>query len=175
MKSILLYLILIVSTLILFSCDDSSNTDNAMVIPKEFVFDNVGKGCSNFVIYEINEQFYSIHVSGSRDSLGVSTTLKTFDFPNDNLQVVVNQFDGFIGNYFCDDVLGDEGTILNSYSPVSGSSDIVITQDSIIVNEWEVIYEISVSLNDLIFEVDDTEVTIENLTFSNVRVGWFPG
>ena len=98
-----------------------------------------------------------------------------FDLPNDQLQVVVNQFDGFIGNYYCDDVVGDEGTILNSYSPISGSAEIVITQDSIFVNDWELIYEISVSLDNLIFDVNGDEVEIKNNTFSNVRVGWFPG
>jgi len=175
MKLITTTSLLLIFTLVFLSCDQSSNENNSTTTPESFVFDNDGSGCSNFLVYESNDQFYTIHISGRRDSLGISTVPMVFDLPNDQLQVVVNQFDGLIGNYYCDDVVGDEGTILNSYSPISGSAEIVITQDSIFVNDWELIYEISISLDNLIFDVNGDEVEIKNNTFSNVRVGWFPG
>ncbi len=175
MNSIKFIASLLILTLAIISCDDSSDDNNAVVIQEEFVFDSDGNGCSSFLVYETNDKFHSLHISGNRDELGISTTPKTFALPLNQLNVVVNQFDGEIGNYYCDDVIGDEGTIINTYTPNSGTAEIVITQDSISVYEWEVIYEVSVTLKDLIFVVDDTIVTIDNKIFENVRVGWFPG
>jgi hypothetical protein len=175
MNSIKLIAALSILTFALISCDDSSDDNNGVVVQEEFVFDNLGSGCSSFLVYETNEHFHSLHISGNREELGISTTPKTFALPLDQLNVAVNEFDGEIGNYYCDDVLGDEGTIINTYTPNSGTAEVVITQDSISVYEWEVIYEVSITLKDLIFVVGDNIVTIESKTYENVRVGWFPG
>lgn len=182
MYKFIICLFVLLTAFYMTSCDRNTDTDDQMDnlsgTLTSYDFTQSCFGCSSFLVYkQDNIQHASISVFGMRDQLNLSTETVTIPLPNDGLDVQVNEFDGPIGSYFCDDVLGDEAEILATHRPISGHAEITITADSIFVSDYSVHYDITVKLTDLEFVTPDSDQVevIEELLFEEVRVGWFPG
>lgn len=163
----LFYFFLIVAALLVSSCGSNSDVNGLN-------FSNEGSGCANFIVYTQEDDF-SLTIVGDTDSLGLSTDTRIFTLPSEDLDISINEFDGPIGNFYCDDVAGDEGTIVNQYLAVSGSAEISISQDTLPASSSSRLYEINILLKDVEFEIDDELKLIEEMEFNNVQVGWLPG
>ncbi len=157
-----------IATFLLSSCNDKINLS-------QLKFDKERDGCGNFRVYTIGENNTSLTIRGDRDLLGISTTKQEFALPHENLEISINEFDGPIGNFYCDDAIGDEGSVINQYFPASGIAEIQITRDSIQLDGSLVIYEITIKLKDIEFEIDKDLKFFEEIDFNNIRVGWLPG
>ena len=107
--------------------------------------------------------------------LGLSTSNQEFELPLTDLTVSINEFDGSIGNFYCDDVRGDEGEIINTYTANSGIVEIQTSRDSLTVDPLGTTYEITLRVRNLEFDIDGESQEIEKLIFEDVFVGWFPG
>lgn len=105
----------------------------------------------------------------------MSSTNQQFELPHNNLIVSFNEFDGPIGNFYCDDVIGDEGEIINSYTAIAGTVEIQIVSDNIFVDPLGTTYEITLQVRNLEFEVEGISQVIEELILEDVFVGWLPG
>lgn len=156
----------------------SCNKNTSTTVLSTYNFQDSGDGCANFIVYKHdNDANATLSVSGMRDVLNLSSEALSFNLPHDGLTIQLNQFDGPIGYYYCDDVAGDEAMIITTSSPISGTAEITITADSTYVSTYEIHYELSVFLKNLEFEVPDSDETIviEDISFEGINVGWLPG
>ncbi len=153
------------TSLIVSSCGNN----NGILDP--ISFENEASGCANFIVYTQKDN-YSLTITGQTDTLDLGTDLKTFSLPSEDLIVSINEFDRTIGNFYCDDVVGDEGEILNQHIATSGNVEISISQED---PQIGMIYQINVVLKDVEFEIDESTMLYEELEFNEVTVGWFPG
>lgn len=133
------------------------------------------QGCGDFLVFAENDEHLSFSFYTNIFELDLEDLPMTFELPKADFNITLLQFDGPIGNYHCDDVLGDEGNILSSNSPIAGAVRIFppvgeMTEEPCFNN-----YTISLLFTDLIFEIDGEEKYIEELSFEDVIVGWCPG
>lgn len=148
------------------------------VLPIEtFSFNGSADGCSNFYVYKENqEKRLHLAVHGDRDKLGVDLTEKEFSLPNEHLTVEVLLFDGEIGSYACDDVANDQAMVVGTWTAISGTVSIQITEDSISVNPWEMTYKMTVKLKEVQVEnLGNSQAVVKDTEFEEVYVGWLPG
>ncbi len=160
---------------IFYSCEPKK----CCVLPpqRSFSFEEAASGCGNFYVYkELAEEHLHLYVQADRDALNLDLTEQEFDISNEAITVEVLQFDGEIGQYACDDVANDQGTVISTWSALSGEVSIQITRDSISVNPWETTYEVNVKLKDVFFENEQNEnAKLLETNFKEVYVGWLPG
>lgn len=164
-------------TLFLSSCSDQSKVELPNGVNPR-AFNTEAQGCSSFYVFkEDHEENILIEVQGSRDELELSQTEKEFDLTHPSLRAAILKFDGPIGQYACDDVLGNEGEVISTWKAISGKALIKIEEDRIVVNSWSVHYRISVKLLEPVFENEDGDQLPFNgiIEFNNVYVGWLPG
>ena len=161
---------------LIYSCGEQRECC-ALPEMENFTFNVAASGCSNFYVYkELPEQRLHLYVQGDRDALALDLSEKEFEVSNNDLKVEILQFDGEIGQYACDDVANDQGEVISTWSAISGTVSIQITQDSISVNPWEMTYEINVKLKEVQFENEQQErAVLEQTTFEKVYVVWLPG
>jgi len=143
--------------------------------PNDVTFQNQAFGCANFIVYSQGSDNTVLCIIGDREVLGLSTSNQEFELPHNALTVSFNEFDGPIGNFYCDDVVGDEGEIINSYTANSGIVEIQISRDSLNVDPLGTTYEITLRVRNLEFDINGDIQEIEELIFEDVFVGWFPG
>ena len=90
------------------------------------------QGCSDFYVYkELSADKFHLTVNGNKALLGLDKTSQKIQFDNENLNIELIQFKDEIGNYACDDVAGDDGEILEIWTPIAGEATIQIVEDSI--------------------------------------------
>jgi len=158
---------LVMISFIIISCNSKE--------PNDVTFQNQAFGCANFIVYSQGSDNTVLCIIGDREVLGLSTSNQEFELPHNALTVSFNEFDGPIGNFYCDDVIGDEGEIINTYTANSGIVEIQISRDSITVDPLSTTYEITLRVRNLEFNIDGESQEIEELIFEDVFVGWFPG
>ena len=173
---------LFISTLSYFlftSCnnDDDNKSNNKQI--QNIEFSGPVYGCADFNIQKESDSTNSriaLRINGSPyQDLGLDSTFQSFSLPNPDLDVKILEWDGLVGEQFCNDVIVNEPPILNSLSAVSGTIQLKISDlDTSDVFDT---YKISVILENIILN-DSTEseqVTISELILEDVFVGWLPG
>lgn len=161
---------------LLASCEE---TIDCCVLPatQTFKFEAKADGCANFYVYK-EDLANNLHlfVSGDRTKLALDLTEKSFEIGTNSLQIQLLQFKADIGNYACDDVVNDQGEIIDTWKAISGQVLIQLTEDSISVQPWEMTYKMTVKLKDI--QLENAQQEIANLPeeiFEEVYVGWLPG
>lgn len=150
-------------------------------IKPDLNFTNDSYGCSSFIVYKTDKNKDDvIAVIGNRDALNLSKTEQTFDLKNvnqSNLKVEIKRFKGDASKYYCNDVASEAGDIISTWTGKSGTVKITIVQDSIAFNpQGKPEYKITIKIENVNFENgNEKEVTIDNLEFKEVYVGWLPG
>ncbi|MEM6316654.1 MAG: hypothetical protein AAF960_03235 [Bacteroidota bacterium] len=135
------------------------------------------KGCSSFYVFKENRQ-EGLHlaVKGDRDELQLSEMAQVFDLKTADLTVELLKFEGEIGQYACDDVVGDEGTVEQTWVAAEGQATLQILEDSISVQSWETTYRLQVKLKNIRLTAENKDdVRIDEVLFEDVYVGWLPG
>lgn len=157
-------------------CRDINEIAITSEVINQYTFNNAGRGCGNFIVYSFANDSISMTIRGDRDTLGLNDGSKTFILPNKDLKISLNQFDGPAGSFYCDDVSGNEGSIINSYSVVSGEATIRILKDDISQNPTNRFFTLRLELVNVIFKLEDDNTEFyERLIFNDVAVGWIPG
>lgn len=164
-------LTLVILSVLSFAC----NTDR--IVPSTD-FQTTALGCGNFTVYRISTDTTRILVvEGSRDSLEIDSTDKTFDLGSEtNLRVRLEEYDGAATTVYCDDVAGDDPTNTNTWIAYKGTARIRIIEDNISVFPWGSTYTVQVVLENMEMEDDAGNIKeITNISFNDVLVGWLPG
>jgi hypothetical protein len=139
-------------------------------------------GCGSFFVYKTNNNNYyndiGIAVSGNREKLNLSKTEQTFDLNKidvQDLKVDVQRFTPGSRGYYCDCVL--EGDLLDTWTSISGTVRIKIVEDyEGDPSAFEKNYTINVILENAVLQNDKGSIiTVKQLEFKNVNVGWVPG
>lgn len=144
-------------------------------------FTGEAKGCSSFIVYKLNDsKDESISVAGDRDALNLTTDEKSFDLQTINtndLKVEIKRFDSDASAYYCDDIADNDLEIISTWTGIKGTVKIQIVEDSIGINPiGEPEYIINVTLEKIDFQNNnDKKVSIDNIEFKEVYVGWLPG
>lgn len=138
-------------------------------------------GCSSFIVYKVNkDEDAAVAVIGNRDNLNLTTSEKSFNLYSVNandLKVEIKRFKGNSKKFYCNDVPSEAGDIISTWTGKNGTVKIIITQDSIATNPLgKPEYKITVKLENMDFENENGKrMTIDNLEFKEVYVGWLPG
>ena len=170
--------VLILTLFTTIACEKESPDSE---LTSNFNFTTESYGCSSFVVYKFNtEKDATIAVIGKRENLNLSTSEQSFDLSSINendLKVEIKKFADVAGSYYCDDVMGDDPEVLNSWRGKNGIVKIKIVEDNIGTNPaGKPEYRISVKLEDVDFEdANGEKVKINYLEFNDVYVGWLPG
>lgn len=144
-------------------------------------FTSTSYGCSNFIVYKVNKnEDAAIAVIGNREKLNLSTTEQTFNLTSvnpDELKVEIRRYKGNAGKYYCNDVPSEAGDLISIWNSKNGNVTIKIVQDSVGTNAvGKPLYIIDVKINNIEFENNNgRNISIDELKFENVNVGWLPG
>ena len=137
-------------------------------------------GCTNFIVYKgTADQTQYIVVSVDKDELEITEGTRTFDLEEnkDDINIVYHIFDPGIEDQtnkhfpFCNDIAPIAES--PSYTAVSGTITIEAGPEE--RDEYMRSYTVSVSLIDMIFEIDSEETILPDTQINNVNVGWLPG
>ncbi|HFC01012.1 MAG TPA: hypothetical protein ENJ53_09435 [Phaeodactylibacter sp.] len=147
----------------------------------DLIFVGTGSGCSTFLAFKLNEdRNIGLVVSGNRDSLQLDSTIQTYNLAYlNNLSVRIEQLSNG-ENFYCDDLLEQGESVLNTYEATQGIAKIQIVEDSInlgIVQGLtnEILYKINIHLENIkLQDANGDELIIQNEVFTNVLVGWLP-
>lgn len=175
MKKIQLMMAFFLITLLSFSC----NKEKIITDFTGSTFTQNAKGCGAFFVYKFNaDKDLSITVRGDRDALNLNTSEQEFELGNAaDLSVKVAQFNKSAPDFYCNDIV-EEGAAekIHSWDGINGTVRIQITEDSISVSEYELIYKVSVKIEDVEFmDSNGNTQEVDAVEFSDVRVGWLPG
>lgn len=149
-------------------------------IKPDLNFTSESHGCSSFTVYKVNkDNEVAVAVIGNRNKLNLTTSEKSFNLNSINaneLRVEINRFKGYAKSYYCNDV-ENAAELISHWPGKSGTVKIRIVQDSIGTN---LIggpgYKINVTIDNVAFENEnEKKVSIDNLEFKEVLVGWLPG
>ena len=156
-------------------CSDKNETTIITEAINTYTFKNEGRGCGDFIVYTFANDSTSMTIRGERDILGQGFNPKTFNLPHEDLNISINQFAGPAGVYYCDDVFGNEGSIISSSPVVSGQAIIEVLEDNSL-SPSDQFFIIKVELVFVVFKLEDeTTEFYSSLIFDDVSVGWIPG
>ncbi|MGK0390512.1 MAG: hypothetical protein ACI94Y_003265 [Maribacter sp.] len=145
---------------------------------EEYTFLDNANGCSSFFVYKTNGATVGLSVSGQRDELSLTTSPQTFGIAtNQNIQAVLTEFsNGILPDYYCSDIALIDTDPYTFFTAISGDVTAQILEDNIVVNPWGIEYRVKVSIENGVFEDENgNQRTIDNETYEDVYVGWFPG
>jgi hypothetical protein len=165
-------------SIVFFNCDDNTSPFQSPPNSEEYTFLDNADGCGSFFVYKTDETTVGLSVSGQRDELGLTSSAQTFDIAtNQNVQAVFTEFsNGIIPDYYCSDIAWVNTDPYTVFTAISGDVTVQVLEDNIVVNPWGVEYRIKVSIENAVFEDENGhQRTIENETYEDVYVGWFPG
>ena len=172
---------LLISLLIIFfsSCEEKITNPDYTLEPDETA---ESFGCGNIFVYQyLNDStVLTVKMAGKNLNLTKEPQSIDLDSPNSNVIVVLeiagNDPDSIYFN-FCNDVAVNIGTTLK-YEAISGELTFSVSEDNPIKEPiWESSYSVTVKIKNLILynKVKENKILINEIVFSNVRVGWLPG
>lgn len=175
MKAIIKIIFFIGIVLTLNSC---KVTEEQFEYIEEINFEGNIVGCSDFFISKLlnnDNQNIALTISGiGRENLNLTSSSTTFNIPLEDIQITISEWDIDMSDYYCNDAVEIEPQLLNNWEAVDGN--ITISVDNITPNGIMTLYDITIYLDNIIFQDDDGNLKkITTLTFSNVNVGWLPG
>ena len=175
MKNLKFLMACLLVSALTFSC----NKDKVITDFTGSTFTTQAGGCGTFFVYRFNvDEELAITVRGERDALNLSTDEQIFDLENTaGLDVAVLQFNKAASDSYCNDVIiNGAPQIINSWEGINGTVSIQITEDSIYFSEYELIYKVSIKVEEVEFiDSDGNTQEVDAVEFSNVNVGWLPG
>jgi hypothetical protein len=176
MKKLLsLFLIIFIS-----ACEDKSTNPVYLLKTNETA---ESYGCGNIFVYQYldDSKVLTVKIDGKNISLKKEPQTIILDNSNPYVNVILeiagNDPDSIYFN-FCNDVLMlNQGTTLK-YKAISGELTFSVSEDNPIKDPvWESLYYVTVNIKKLHLynETKGNEIVINEIVFSNVRVGWLPG
>jgi hypothetical protein len=148
-------------------------------LPTTITFQETGGGCANIFVYKINDNDTAgISVSARKEKLNLSTTERTFEIGKIdglNVEILVGEK---IRQLYCNDVLYPDQPKPKKLIGKSGQAIISISEIDESQPEWNRNYTATVILKDVHFSEEsgnDSDITIGELIFKDIRVGWLPG
>ena len=150
-------------------------------LPTTITFQETGGGCGNIVVYKINStDTAGISVSASKGKLNLSTTDKTFEVgKTDGLEVKIH-VGKKIRQLYCNDVLHPHPDQPEPKKLIAKSGQAIISISKVDESQpvWNRNYTATVTLKDIHFTEEngnDSDITIGELIFKDIAVGWLPG
>lgn len=148
-------------------------------VPASITFQETGGGCGNIFVYKVNnDDTAGISVSARKEKLNFSTAEKTFEIgKTDGLNVEILVGDK-ITRLYCTDVLYSDQPKSKKLIGKSGKAIISISKIDESQPEWNRNYTVTVILKDARFTEKNggsSDITIGELIFKDIRVGWLPG
>lgn len=175
MKNLKLFISFFLVSTLIFSC----NKDKIIKNFTGSTFTEQPMGCGNFFVYRFNlDEDLAITVRGERDELSLNTDEQIFDLENTaGLNVAIVQFNKSALNSYCNDAIEYSAPeIINNWEVINGTVRIQITEDSISVSEYELIYKVSIKVEGIqCIDSDGNTQEVDAVELSNVTVGWLPG
>jgi len=174
-----LFLLFIAFFALANACEILDESDSK-IKTKEIIFDTAPRGCQNFCVI-INNQNWSefLIIRGDTDSLLPDTTMHEFVVPGtSNLDISVDSYaieDGtsLAGCFsYCNDAICSEEVFNLTPTTWKLKEGFVMMQRSPI-EEVQTIrnHNITIVIKDAVFELDNQELLIEELTINDVPVG----
>ncbi len=148
-------------------------------LPTNITFQETGGGCGNIFVHKINnDDTAGISVSVTKEKLNLSPAEKTFEIgKTDGLNVVILVGEK-IAQWYCTDIFYPNQPEPKKLVGISGKAIISISDADKSKPEWSGNYTATVILKDVQFS-DDTgsisDITIGELIFKDIQVGWLPG
>lgn len=136
-------------------------------------------GCASVTVFKSNSAGTEyIVVWANRDSLGLSTTPRTFDIGSatPGLSAKIDMYASRPDQpFYCSDVLNANDPKPATWKALSGRVTIVVSND--VPAPFNETYQTTVKLENVLFQSPDgtRKVTLKELSFENVAVGWLPG
>lgn len=173
-------LVFIVLVMFISACEDKTTNPVCVLEP-----DNSAKsyGCGNIFIYQYLDNAKVLTIKIDAQNVSLTKKPQAINLDNNNpyidvvLEVAGNDPDSIYFN-FCNDILiRNKGTTLK-YKAISGELTFSVSEDNPIKEPvWESLYYVSVNIKNLHLynEAKKKEILINEIVFSNVRVGWLPG
>jgi len=148
-------------------------------VPATITFQETSGGCGNIFVYKINkEDTAGISVSARKEKLNFSSAEKTFEIGRtDGLNVEILVGDK-IARLYCNDVLDPDQPKSKKLVGKTGKAIISISKIDESQPEWNRNYTATVILKDVHFVEENgnnSDITVEELIFKDIRVGWLPG
>ncbi len=174
------FLIIILSSIIFTSCSKDDNQE--ITLPNDLNFTGKIRGCSDFSVQqELNAENANIalNIGGksgeSREDLNLTSEIKSFSFPNDDLVCNITVREAPVGSNFCNDVPRPNPDLISRWNAISGT--IKLSVSDIEVTEFETYYRLQILLENVIFQKENSneQRTISRLTIDNVGLGFMPG
>lgn len=168
---------LLLSLLLLFniSCE-KNDIDKSETTPINFSGEI--ESCSDFTVRKFlnSENFSSaITITGlGRETLSLTSEFSEHELPNDNIYITISEWDNPAYDILCNDTPIEIPTETALFNAISGSIKIKVA----IVEEleFETFYNITLELNNIIFENNEGEKkNLSYLIIENAVVGWLPG
>jgi hypothetical protein len=178
MKQLQKISIIILSLFLFLSCDETTETEQQLEVLN---FVGQTESFSNFSVYKLlnNDNLnVALKISGAgRETLNLSSEITTFTIPNNDLLIEISEWDRSVSGSFSNDVLGERPIRLQTWSSISGTIKLSVSNIKILTTPPTfTYYDITIQLENVIFEnIDGEQKTIESLNIENANVGWFPG
>jgi hypothetical protein len=136
-------------------------------------------GCGNVFVYKTNDDgTVGISVFADKEKLNLSTTEKTFDVGKTDGLIVKLLIGEKVAQLYCNDILYPDQPKSQKLIGKSGQAKISISRVDESQPIWDRNYTATVSLKNIHFvkeDGSDSEITIGELSFKDVRVGWLSG
>ncbi|AKM83416.1 hypothetical protein A2422_00915 [Candidatus Woesebacteria bacterium RIFOXYC1_FULL_31_51] len=148
-------------------------------VPASISFQEIGGGCSNIFVYKINSNNTAgISVYAIKEKLNLSTMEKTFEIgKTDGLSVEILIGDK-IKMLYCNDAVDPNQPKSKKLIGKTGKAIISISKIDESQSAWNRNYTTTVILKDVRFVEEngnDSDITVDELIFRKIRVGWLPG
>ena len=148
-------------------------------VPASIAFQETGGGCSNIFVYKINsDDTAGISVGATKEKLNLSTMEKTFEIgKTDGLNVEIRIGDK-IKMLYCNDAVDPDKPEPKMLIGKSGKAIISISKIDESQPVWNRNYTATVILKDVHFieeNGNNSDITVDELIFKDIRVGWLPG
>ena len=156
-----------------------TQTTTPTKVPVFIAFQETGHGCSNIFVYKINSNdTVGISVYAIKEKLNLSTTEKTFEIgKTDGLNVEILIGDK-IRMLYCNDAVDPNQPKSKKLVGKTGKAIISISKIDESQPKWSSNYTATVILKDVHFieeNGNNSDVTVDELIFKDIRVGWLPG
>lgn len=158
-------IILFLSILSLFSCDDGN-----FEIPS-FEFDTTVNVCGDYVIYRTNSNATeALIIKLSNLNILQEETISPIEvnISNDNTQYRI--FDSAVNSdYFCADIPPIEPIVIRNWQGVAGATNVISIETNAVYNTNNELtgYEHALTLKNLVLESNGETLTFENYYFGN--------
>ena len=176
-------LIILTLSIVFLSCSSDNNEEitlpKELTLPEELNFTGKIRGCSDFSVQqELNADNANIalNIGGKgREELNLTTEIKSFSLPNNDLVCNLTLREAAVGSNFCNDVPRPNPNLISRWNAISGTMKLSVSD--IEVTEFETYYKMHILLENVIFQKDNSneQRTISKLTIENVGLGFMPG